>query len=252
MFRHLILTIFAFVAMYNLSNAQITNVKTRINDEQDKVTITYDLARDPKITFYNIKLKITLDGELVTATGLSGDLGGQVTAGLGKKVVWDVTKDLSEISGELKVDVTTDSKPQNAPCRPINAVPAYAGLGTVAASGLGLLIGGLSLENQSGELYDIYKTNLDPESAVYAELSRADHYAEANKKHKTGTALSAGGGAIMVIGGAILVTRLIKIKKYNRDCARKMGFVPNFDLQPTIVSAGGSTPGFGLGLSYKF
>lgn len=252
MIRQTILTVFAIAALYSLSFAQITNVKTRINDEQDKVTITYDLARNPGITFYNIKLKITLDGEVVPATGLSGDLGPQVTAGLGKKVIWDVTKDLSEISGELLVDVTTDSKPTSAPCRPINAVPAYAGLGTVAASGLGLLIGGITLQNTSGELYDVYKNNLDPNSEVYNELSRDDHYAEANKKHKTGIGLMSGGGAVMAIGGAILLTRVIKIKKYNRDCQRRStGMIDHFDLQPTIVSTG-TSPGFGMGLTYKF
>ncbi len=250
MFRQISLTILGWL-LCQTAFSQISNVKTRINDEQDKVTITYDLARDPKITFYHIKVKITLDNELVTATGLTGDVGIQVTSGLGKKIVWDVTKDLSEISGELKVEVTTDSKPVNPPCRPINAVPAYAGLGTVAASGLGLLIGGLSLQNTSAELYDVYKTNLSPDNPVYAELSREDHYAEANKKHKTATALMSGGGAIMVVGGAILVTRLIKIKKYNRDCSRRMGFVPDIDIQPAVVSAG-IAPGFGLGLTYRF
>ena len=230
------------------SMAQISNVKTKISEERDKVTITYDLARNPRITFYNIKINISLDGTTVNATGISGDIGTQVTAGFGKKIIWDVTKDLSEISGELKVEVATETKAVTN-CKPINAVPAYAGLGTVALSGIGLIISGLTIENNSKELYDVYATNLNPSAAVYDELSREDHYSEANKKHKLSTGLLSGGGAIIVVGGAAFITRSIKIRNYNRRCAGLSAAPPKrLDWQPVLV---GNT-GIGLGLSYKF
>ncbi len=230
--------------------AQVSNVVTKLSEERDKVTITYDLTRNPRITFYNIKVAITLDGETVPTTGLSGDLGSQVAAGFGKKIIWDVTKDLGEISGELKVMVSTDTK-STTNCRPINAVPAYAGLGTVAVSGIGLIVSGLTVRNNSQELYDIYKTNLSPDAPVFAELSREDHYAEANKKNKLGTGLLSGGGAVLLVGGTAFIMRTIKIRNYNRKCAGLSSVEPRhrrLDFQPVVVG----TTGVGVGISYRF
>jgi hypothetical protein len=231
------------------SFAQVSNVVTKLSEERDKVTITYDLARNPRITFYSIKVAITLDGETVPTTGLSGDLGPQVTAGFGKKIIWDVNKDLGEISGELKVVVSTDTKAVTN-CRPINAVPAYAGLGTVAISGIGLIVSGLSVNNNSKELYDVYKANLNPSDPAFTELSREDHYAQANKKHKLALGLMSGGGAILAVGGTAFIMRTIKIRNYNRKCAGYSDNSPRqrFEFQPVMVG----TTGVGVGLSYRF
>jgi hypothetical protein len=243
-----IIALFLLISI-STATAQITNTKIKISDEQDKVTITYDLARNPRITFFNIKVNITLGGETVNATGLSGDLGPQVAAGFGKKIIWDVAKDLSELSGELKLEVTTDTKGGGTNCRPINAVPAYAGLGSVGISGLGLIITGLSVEGKSKDLYDIYKNNISPTASVYSELSRDEHYAEANKKHKLGSGLLYGGTAVLVVGGAAFITRAIKIKNYNRKCAG-LSSAPErrLEFQPRVVGL----CGIGVGIGYTF
>lgn len=250
----LIATLLAAIFALPLT-AQISNVTTRVNDEQDKVTITYNLDRGA--SFYNIQVRITMAGEVVNAKGLSGDVGPQVLPGLGKKIVWDVHTDVTELlPGELKIEVTTDTKPKpngggfSAPC-PMTVTPTYAGLGGVGLSGIGLIVGGLSIENSSKELYDVYKATLDPNDPVYAEMTREEHYSEANKKHKQGTGLMAAGGAVLVAGGVIFVTRLIKIKNYNKTCGGKTGYVPNWKLQPAVFG-GGQVPGPGVALVYRF
>ncbi|MBK8556273.1 MAG: hypothetical protein IPL65_11125 [Lewinellaceae bacterium] len=238
------------------AQAPISNVTIRTSEEQDKVTISYDLARNPRIAFYNIKVKITLDGTVLDARGLSGDVGSQVAAGLGKKIIWDVHRDLSELAGELKVEVLTDTPGggatgPNGPCVPIKTLPAYAGLGGVAASGAGLLITGLTIEGDSKDLYDVYKSNLDASDPVFSDISREDYYAEANKKHKNAQILMIAGGVTIVAGGVIMVSRLIKINNYNKRCGGKMGDISRFKLEPSVVG-NMNAPGMGLSLTYQF
>lgn len=216
----------------------VTNVVTQVSEERDKVTITYDLARKTGIPAYNVAVKITLDGEVVSAQALSGDVGPNVTPGYGKRITWDVLKDLSELYGSLQIEVTAKS---NAPdCVPIKTIPVYAGLGGAAAAGFALIITGLTLDNDHKPLYEIYRNNTDPTASVYSELSRSDHYKEANSKHKKGQLLAAGGAAVLVGGGIIMVTRLIQINKYNKKCAGKTSDTsPKLNWQP-IVNVGRS------------
>ncbi len=197
----------------------VTNVVTQVSDERDKVTITYDLARKTGIPTYNVAVKITLDGEVVSAQALSGDVGPNVTPGYGKRITWDVLKDLSELYGSLQIEVTAKS---NAPdCVPIKTIPVYAGLGGAAGAGLALILTGLTLESDSKTFYEVYENSTNPNDAVYNELTREEHYEEANSKHKKGQWLTGGGAAVLVGGGVIMVTRLIQINKYNKKCAGK-------------------------------
>jgi hypothetical protein len=228
----LILTLTSQVA------SQITNVTTKINDEQDKVTITYDLGHGAPV--YDIKVRITMNGENVTLKGLTGETGPQISPGLGKKITWDVLSDVTELMpGELKVDVYTSTITTrvSSPC-PMKVIPAYAGLGGVGLSGIGLVASGLTLESNSKTLYDVYRTTTDPNDPVYQDLSRQEHYDEANKKLNQGIGLMVAGGAAIVIGGGIIIGRLVKINRYNKDCGGKMGQVPEWRFQPSIVSIG--------------
>lgn len=75
-----------FLGLCGALIAQISNVTVRVNDEQDKVTITYNLSPAPGVNAYDIKVRITMAGEVLEPRGLSGDLGQQVRPGLGKKI----------------------------------------------------------------------------------------------------------------------------------------------------------------------
>ena len=70
-------------------DAKITVIPSTstINDRQDSVFITFDLSTNKKVEFYNIFLKITLDGEEIHAKGLSGDVGNLVKSGKNKKEI---------------------------------------------------------------------------------------------------------------------------------------------------------------------
>lgn len=217
------------------------------------VTISYDLARNSRLPFYNIKVQLSLGGKVIASpAGLSGDLGGQVTAGLGKKIIWDTRQDITSLEGELKVDVLTDSGGAvdgKMPCAPIKTVPVLAGLGGVGIAGLGLMVSGLGQKGESNELYDVYREKTNPDDVAYATLSREEHYQDANSKHKSGTWLTIGGGAIIAAGGAVLISRLLKINAYNKRCQEGRGSAlakPRLKLE--TATAGGP----GVALVYKF
>lgn len=231
-------------------NTSVKNVQIAISPEQDKVTISYDLERGKPT--YAISVAITIDGQKIDARALTGDLGNAVVPGYGKRIVWDALRDVSELSGQLKVDVVAAGVGGSAgPCQPIKTAPAYAGIGGVAASGITLLVAGLGTKSEASKLYDVYKTNRDPDNAVYSELSRQDHYDEANGKHKKGLLLASAGGAILVGGGFVMVSRLIKINAYNKKC---LGSTTSDNYKPALkvnpyVSLDGSA---GATLTYTF
>ncbi len=231
----------------------MSNVTVRVSEEQDMVTITYNLARNSRIPFYTIAVNLSLDGiPLATPAGLTGDLGSQVTAGLGKKIVWDALQDVTSLEGELKVDVvsrTTVSENGPASCVPIKTIPVYAGIGGVAVTGLGLLVSGLSQLSEANGLYEVYSSQQNPTDAVFGSLSRDEHYQEANSKHKQGTWLSVGGGLTLAAGGAAMVMRLLKINAYNRQCAGGGATAyaePRWQLNPALAGSPG------LALTYSF
>lgn len=252
--KHVLITLMCWNIFISIISAQTTppsvsNVVTQVSQERDKVTVTYDLARKTGVTQYNVSIRITLDGEVINAEALSGDVGPNITPGYGKRITWDVLKDVSELYGSLQVEVTAKS---NAPdCIPMKTVPVYAGLSVVGASGIALLLSASKLESESQELYDVYKNNLDPNSPVFDETSREDYYQDANKKHKQAAWLSAGGITVLVAGGAIMVARLIQVNKYNKNCAGHKTsdtFIKN--LNP-IVRVGGIEKG-AAGIVYTF
>lgn len=165
-------------------------------------------------------------------------------------------QDVTELAGgELKVEVMTDTKINTSnvaagPC-PVKMLPHYAGLGGVVLTGAGLVLLGSTNESDAKEQYDIYKNNLNENAAVYNDKSREDVYTEANSKHKKGTAMMVAGGVVLLGGGLLYISRIIKIKKYNKRCAGEMGAAPDWELKPSLsYTAGG--PGLGLSFSYHF
>jgi hypothetical protein len=232
-------------------NNPVSSVTVRVSAEQDMVTILYNLAHNTRIPFYHIEVAISLDGRpLDNPAGLSGDIGQQVTAGLGKKIVWDAFQDVSSLEGELKVEVRSLTTPDALrPCTPIKTLPVYAGLGGAATAGLGLLISGVGVKSSSNDLYDTYSANLDPNDPVYNELSRDAHYDEANSQHKKGSWLMIAGGTALAAGGAIMVSRLLKINRYNRRCQQgtvERATAPRWQLEPVTAA------GPGIALIHRF
>jgi hypothetical protein len=245
----LAISLSAFLAAQTAAPA-VGNVRTIVSEDRDMVTISYDLARSSGVSAYNISVKISLDGEHINALALTGDVGPNIPPGYGKRIVWDVLKDVSELYGTLQVEVSATVNARD--CIPMKTVPVYAGLGGVATSGLGLILSGLKMESDSKALYDIYKTNLNPGADVYNEQSREEHYKNANNKHKLGSWLTIGGGTVIAAGGAIMVARLLQISRYNKKCSgQNTAHSSMLKLEPIWVS-GGAYPRPGIGLTIQF
>ena len=87
----------------------VENVRFTVT-EDDKFVITYDLngSGDCAVT-----LSVSQDGGQefgIKPRSVSGDVGDRVPAGKGKRVVWDVFKDLQRLQGDIAFLVTADQK----------------------------------------------------------------------------------------------------------------------------------------------
>ena len=225
-----------FLMQSSLGQNLVSNVNWQLDDTEERILITYDLEKDGSYRYLDVSVKVYIDNNELIPKALTGDVGTYIKAGNQKTIIWDVFKDVVELSGELTIEVialspkisTTESttEAKNTPQVKINKVPVYAGLGGVVTIGAGLIVAGIGQESDSKELYDIYEQNLDPLDVIYNELTRQEHYDNANSKHKTGQWMTYGGIAVIVTGGIILIKRFIDIKKWE-----KMG---NVSIEPEI------------------
>lgn len=234
----------------------ISNTQIKVSEHQDKVTITYDLERNKKIPFYNIFLRITIDGEEIQAKGLTGDVGSTVYPGPDRKVIWDALTDVSELSGELKIEVLSDTKisaAQGNPGNEVKIVPAYAGLGGVVLTGGTFAFLGFQALGDYKPLYSVYKLNTDPSATIFNQLSREEYYNDANAKYKKGQYMLIAGGAILAAGGYMMISRIIKINKYKKTMSAKnsQSAVRSIDLKPVWAFSGENIQP-GLSLNIKF
>ncbi|MDZ4710329.1 MAG: hypothetical protein SH818_18155 [Saprospiraceae bacterium] len=234
----------------------ISNTQIKVSEHQDKVTITYDLARTKKIPFYNIFLRITIDGEEIQAKGLSGDIGNTVYPGTERKVIWDALTDVSELSGELKIEVLTNTQVSaseiNAPSE-VKIVPAYAGLGGVVVTGGTLAFLGFKAFGDYKPLYSVYKLNTNPSSSIFNQLSREEYYDDANSKYKKGQYMLIAGVTILAAGGYMMISRIIKIKKYKKKMSAKQpnSAFKSFEVKPSFAAYSMSLqPGLSLKISF--
>ena len=234
--KTLSLLIFLLHSLALWCDAQVvSNVKWNLEGE-DKIYITYDLAKQDSYIYFDVSVKVTIDNNTITPKALSGDVGNFVKVGTGKKITWNIFEDLTELNGELSVEVVaynpvpsdpktvakhTPTPPSaNTPPLPTEKnVPFWVGLGSAAGAGVGLLLGGLKSTDEGKDLYSVYKDNRFEGADIYSELgtTRDDLFAEANKKYKNGTLLTIAGSAVLVGAAVIMVKRVIEVKKLNSN-----------------------------------
>ena len=253
-----------------LTHAQrVANVDWNLDASQENILITYDLIKEGAGSnqYFQVSVKATLNDKPLNIASLIGDIGGYVKAGVGKRIVWAWASDVSEIEGNLKFTIvavdplSSNPTPANPAVNPNAArttptagrpVPPWAGItgsGGLAVTGIGLGVAGLSQISNSRELYTVYETNLDPSAAVYSELSRDEHYTEANAQFKKGQWFSYGGLAILAAGGYLMVSRIVGYNKLKKNAG--FSVAPTF--QPNNPSMGyGFKPQPGLRLGYRF
>jgi hypothetical protein len=95
---------------------EIKNAKATLDGS--KINLTYDLFGKPGERQANVKVAIVLDGEryLPGVINLSGDYGAKITVGKGKKISWDLLKDMpAGFIGPIKWELDADSEATNDP-----------------------------------------------------------------------------------------------------------------------------------------
>jgi len=90
---------------------EIKKAQTKIVN--NSIILTYDLRGKPGEKIASVKIALVIEGERYTPERLSlaGDYGANVTIGLGKKIVWDLIKDMpAGYQGELTWEIDAESE----------------------------------------------------------------------------------------------------------------------------------------------
>ena len=74
--------------------------------EQNKVTITYDLVGSGNGEKFDIELRSSIDGFNAPLVEVSGDVGPDQVAGIGKTITWLALKEQGKFSGTVSFEVT--------------------------------------------------------------------------------------------------------------------------------------------------
>ena len=91
--------LFVFSSIFSYSQ-KIENVKFK--QEESKIIITYDLINGDASKYFEVSVEMSSDGGTnfsETVKTVSGDVGENIQPGKGKKITWDVLKDVTELSG---------------------------------------------------------------------------------------------------------------------------------------------------------
>ena len=188
------------------------------------VTITYDINHKTGIeTEYQVELRIMgipsdkFVGELV-ATG-TGAVSVSSTNSEGRTIEWFykengfAERDIAELSFEVLASLGSSGS--------MGAPVPWTLIGGIAAPGLTLLVSGLTKESTAQDDYKVYEEIRDPGNAVYQDFEasgglsqRGAYYEDVNKRHKSAQLMMAGGGVIVAVAGAILVSHLTKKNKF--------------------------------------
>jgi hypothetical protein len=95
---------------------EIKNVKVSSNGST--ITLTYDLFGKPGERKANVKIAVLLDGEryLPGVINIVGDYGSNTPVGLGKKISWDLLKDMpAGYKGSIKWELDAETEAGNDP-----------------------------------------------------------------------------------------------------------------------------------------
>jgi len=113
--KHLFLLAFLLFAAVHLqaqSKAEIQNVDFSMI--ANKLVVTYDIAKSGKGETFKVSMLIkTSSGKTIYPKALAGDINENVSGGTGKRIEWDMLKDLAFLDEEIKVFLTVE--PQKAP-----------------------------------------------------------------------------------------------------------------------------------------
>ena len=93
-----ILTLLLFTSLLSFSQS-VQNIDAR--QENGKVIITYDITGGKPGQVYSLNLYYSRDNFATPLKQVTGDVGLNIEAGSGKKIVWEATLELGEFDGEI-------------------------------------------------------------------------------------------------------------------------------------------------------
>ena len=120
-FQHpLLILVAVFLLSFNLNAQTATNIVVSTSD--DKMIIAYDLEGKTD-EVYTVKLLFKKeDGTIIEPRSIKGDYG-KVVAGEGKAVIWEVYKDLDELSGKIEPEIVVNEIIVKKPTTTVQPTP---------------------------------------------------------------------------------------------------------------------------------
>ncbi len=259
------------------NNATVTDFEVDVTNQA--VIISFDLESVGKYKLFNIRVEGKLDEDKLTIQHLNKKE--NIKAGKNNEVIWFAGKDgYKALQGELSFEIIVSNPldrdmdgigdledkcldtygvpPSGCPLgnridQPCLNLPAAAGLGGTALTGLGLMISGAakSSDVKNGELYKMYLTHKNPNDPIYQEngyTNRREAYDAINKEYKTGQYMMYGGLAILSTAATIWIVRKVSCKRLNKPRYTQGRFRPQMR-----VTTGGSNPSsVSAGVVYNF
>ena len=109
-----------FVSFYSLiifgqeNAAKVTD--WNYDESSEQVIIDYVITETETESYFNVTVKIKLEGESIDAITFSGDVGEYIGSGE-KTIYWDVFQDVEDFGGDLNIEVIALPPPGNWPKR---------------------------------------------------------------------------------------------------------------------------------------
>lgn len=116
-----LLRVFVFLVALNATTCFAVEIKnSNISIEDSTIQLTYDLYGKPGEKRADVKFAVTIDGERYKPGRITveGDFGNNIPVGLGKKIKWNLLKDMpSGYTGTVSVELDAESSSSNDPLK---------------------------------------------------------------------------------------------------------------------------------------
>ena len=215
------------------------SVNWKLDTDGNQITLKYKLSGvKEKRPYLGVFVKARSEEGVKPIFKAKGDVGAGVDNDMSKEkaIRFDPVKNNLEDLGNLQFEFDVVSLPAKYAERgdvllaPVRQLPYVGGI----VLGAGMAAWALSLNSGAQSLYDTYTSELNPYSTVFNDLSREDHYLEANRKYRNAQILGVSGGALLITGAIFYIDFRIK-----RSAWKKM---KNWSLGPTPEGIGMTIP----------
>jgi len=206
------------------------SVRWELDTDGNEMTLRYKMTGVKKNRPY-LGVFVDAKGEAGVLPILiaEGDIGNGVDNDESKEkvITFDPVENHLEDLGKLQFKFDVVSFPAkyaergDALLAPVRQIPYLA----AAAVGAGLGIFSIPLFKDSRELYDVYLSDLNPYSTVFAETSREDYYTKANKKYLNAQIMATTGSALFLGGAALWID--FKMKRSDWEKMKRWSLGPS-------------------------